>query len=246
MQEQEQKSNILKKTKQLLRQLNLTEIVVQITFNDGSCIDYASHIELEQDLKERKIDFNLIEQLLAKEKESKEAEIINENLKNDCQKPTPVLAIQRRHGECAFSFIGFSLSGYKSFIDATKSIKNVEKKFEIACIAFIDEILADIFNSYPESKYSFVLADKKLRDAVIRETFEEKVKLSPREQECLWECGQGKSVKEAARVLKISPTTVRRHLESIREVFEVDNLPQIFIECVHRGILGKYNIFHAG
>lgn len=89
-----------------------------------------------------------------------------------------------------------------------------------------------------------MLNNKSLRDAVIRQGYEDEISLSFREQECLWHAVQGNSAKEVGRILCLSPLTVEQYLKKIRRQFGGRKLPEIMLECIHRGIIGKVGCFN--
>ncbi|WP_035918691.1 helix-turn-helix transcriptional regulator [Legionella fairfieldensis] len=148
----------------------------------------------------------------------------------------PIYNIVRPHAECTFIFSAIR----KNPIDrADLFYKKTVKSFESFCIHFVDTFLDLILKQNPAYRFSFVLTNKRLRDAVIRQGYENEVHLTWREQECLWYLGLGYSVKETANLLNISPSTVKTHLEQVRQQFNCAKIPEIMMECLHRGIFGK-------
>lgn len=153
----------------------------------------------------------------------------------------PVYNIIRQHYECTFVIAAINdspISSPQAFYEKTVH------KFEEFCIGFLDDLMGLIIDSKPAWRFSFVLNNKPLRDAVIRQGYETDVNLTFREQECLWYAGHGKSTKEIARLLHLSPYTVEQYLKRIRELFSGGSIPEIMLECIHRGIIGKVSHFN--
>lgn len=153
----------------------------------------------------------------------------------------PIYNIIRSHSECTFVFSAIRDAPMES---AQLFYEKTVKKFELFCIQFVDAFLDLIVRSNPAYRFSFVLNNKSLRHAIIRQGYEKEIILSAREQECLWHAGQGKSSKEIAQILQISPYTVEQYLKRIRDVFNCNKLPEIMMECIHRGIIGKVSYFN--
>lgn len=130
----------------------------------------------------------------------------------------------RHHPECSFTFSAVS----------TLSIRELEA----LCIRFMDSMVPAITSLNDEYRFLFIMTDKQLRDAVIRGGYEKEIVISGRARDCLWHAGHGKSAKETAKILSISPNTVENHLKNIREKFDKKPCSVIFIECLHRGIFG--------
>jgi len=154
----------------------------------------------------------------------------------------PIYNLVRPHAECSFVFSAIRDTPSESpqlFYEKTL------QKFETFCIQFVDAFLDLIIHCNPTYRFSFILTNKKLRDAVIRQGYEEEITLSMRQQECLWHAMQGKSAKEIGQQLQISYFTVETHLKNIRERFHCNSLNKLLLECIHRGIIGKMGVFNA-
>lgn len=136
--------------------------------------------------------------------------------------------LERFHPECRFTFSAFSTSS--------------AREFETLCIELMNNLVPLIVEAFEEYRYLFVMADKQLRDAVIRGGYEKEIVVTGRARDCLWHAGHGKSAKETAKLLSISPSTVENHLKNIREKFDKKPCSVIFIECLHRGIFGGVGI----
>lgn len=217
-----------------LERLGLKSMAMYVIFNDGSHFVLSNDdIELnyQEDFKKLIHPFIGIpipdHYLFAKK---------NENEK-DIQ---PIFNIIRSHFEGFFVFRAFGEYPSES---VNLFYEKTVKKFEEFCIRFIDEFIDLILSSTSDYRFSFVLNNKKLREAVIRQGYSKEINLSSREQECLWHTGMGKSAKEVAQALSISPSTVEQYLKRIKVLFECNKLQEIIIECIHRGIIGKTNYF---
>lgn len=151
----------------------------------------------------------------------------------------PIYNIVRSCVECTFIFsaicntpVDLPLLFYKKTIAS----------FENFCTNFVDSFLNLITMYNPNYKYAFILSNKAFRHAIIKGGYADNKTLSFREQECLWLASQGKSGKQIAQVLKISPFTVEKHLKKIRETFNCSSLTEAVVEGIHRGVIGKINI----
>lgn len=148
----------------------------------------------------------------------------------------------RQHTECTFVFSAIS---DKPPASSSLLYEKTVKKFELISINFVDMFLSVIIEANTAYRFSFVLNNKALRHAIIRQGYEQTIMLSAREKECLWYAGQGKSSKEIGQLLQISPYTVEQYLKRIRDAFNCNTLPEIIMECIHRGIIGKVSYFHT-
>lgn len=153
----------------------------------------------------------------------------------------PAYNIIRPHVECSFVFSAIREIPTKNghlFYEKTISA------FEEFCIRFVDTFLDLIISCNPTYRYSFILTNKMLRDAVIKQGYDEEITLTSREQECLIMASQGKSAKEIARILNRSFYTVEIHLKKIRKLFGCNSFSAIMMECIHRGIIGNVSPFN--
>lgn len=150
----------------------------------------------------------------------------------------PIITIVRQHPECKFIFFAFADNFRGQYT------KKILKELETTISQFLDLFLNQIIAYKPSYRFSFILTNKTLRDAVIHQGYEQEINLTLREQECLWYSFHGMSAKEIARVLKISPFTVEDHLKKIRRQFNSASLNFIILECLHRGIIGKVSWFN--
>lgn len=152
--------------------------------------------------------------------------------------PLTVIAIERLHNECSFVFEGLRVDSTSAFFHWREKDGD---KFELFCIQFVDSMMDVIIDNNPDYRFSFILSNKKLRDAVIRQEYLDTITFSEREQLCLLLAAQGKKTKVIAKELNISPHTVEQYLKRIRTSLNCDNLIQAMFESIQRGIIGKIN-----
>ncbi|KTD32191.1 lipolytic enzyme / transcription regulator protein [Legionella nautarum] len=149
-----------------------------------------------------------------------------------------VIAIERLHNECSFIFEGIGVGSSSTHSHWREKDKD---KFALFCIQFVDAMLDVIIEKNPDYRFSFILNNKRLRDAVIRQEYLDMVTFSEREQLCLLLAAQGKKTKVIAKELNISPHTVEQYLKRIRTSLNCDNLIQAMFESIQRGLIGKIN-----
>ena len=149
-----------------------------------------------------------------------------------------VYNIVRSHPECTFVFS--AISNQKKDDDLQFYKKSIND-FEEFCIKFLDHFIDLIKNLNPAYKYSFILNNPNLRRAVIKNQFDEPVKLTAREQECLFYVSTGLSVKKIAENMNISYFTAENYCKNIREAFNCGTMIEAILEAVHRGFVGKIN-----
>lgn len=149
-----------------------------------------------------------------------------------------IIALERLHNECSFVFEGIGVESSSTHYHWREKDKD---KFEHFCIQFVDSMLDVIIEKNPDYRFSFILNNKRLRDAVIRQEYLDMVTFSEREQLCLLLAAQGKRTKVIAKELNISPHTVEQYLKRIRTSLNCDNLIQAMFESIQRGIIGKIN-----
>ncbi|CDZ79393.1 LuxR family transcriptional regulatory, chaperone HchA-associated [Legionella massiliensis] len=152
----------------------------------------------------------------------------------------PVYHILRKHSECTFSFSVILDKPIANEIDFYYTTLN---QFESFCVNFVDEFVDLIIETNPAYRFSFVFTNKALREAVIKQGYENKISLSLREQECILLTAQGKQPKLIARELNISPFTVEQYLKKIRRQLNCETITQAIFECIQRGLIGCDNPF---
>lgn len=146
--------------------------------------------------------------------------------------------IVRRSPECTFVFGAMKdkiVDRYNEFYSRTID------GFENFCIEFVDHFICLIKHYNPSYRNSFILTNDRFRSAVIKEKYPEKEKLTSREKECLNLASRGKSAKQIAKILSISPLTVEQHYKNIREKFNCGTLVEAVVEGIHRGVIGEIN-----
>lgn len=153
----------------------------------------------------------------------------------------PTYNIVRKHTECTFVFSAIT---DRLITQSGRFYEETIKEFETFCINFVDTFLDLIINCNPSYRFSFILTNKALRDAVIRQGYEQEITLSLREQECLLLAAQGKKPKHIAKELNISPYTVEEYLKHIRKILNCDSIAQAMYESIQRGIIGKISSFN--
>jgi DNA-binding CsgD family transcriptional regulator len=151
----------------------------------------------------------------------------------------PAYNIVRRCAECTFVFSAIRNTPTDS---SQHFYKKTIASFEKFCANFVDAFLNLIIFCNPKYKYSFILTNKNFRHAIIKGGYSENESISMREQECLWLAAQGKTGKQIAQTLKISPYTVEKYLKNIREAFNCSTLIEAVVEGIHRGMIGRVNL----
>lgn len=152
----------------------------------------------------------------------------------------PVYNIIRHHSECTLVFSairGAPTAQPQHFYEQTV------QSFETIGCRLLDAFCTIIRADYPAYRRSFILTNPSLREAVIKQGYDDDIRLSPREHDCLWFASQGCSAKEIGQTLQLSPYTVEQHLKQIRLRFKRQKLPDILLECLHRGLIGKVATF---
>lgn len=152
----------------------------------------------------------------------------------------PVYQVARQHAECAIVLSSISDS---PIVNPEAFHKRSVRIFENVCIDFLDLNIHKILHIKPEYNHSFIVTSTKLRSTVIKQKDLDKSFISPREKECLWHAIQGKTVKEIARDLSISPHTVEQYFSNIRQAFNCKSIIEAAVESIHRGILGNFNSY---
>lgn len=140
--------------------------------------------------------------------------------------------------ECTFVFGAIK---DKNFDDSELIYKNSLKEFEDFCVDFSDHFIDLIIIYNPGYRNSFVLTNQYYRKAVIKGGYPNKEELTDREKECLIWASKGKSIKEIAKILKISPYTIETYSKKIKEKLSCSTMVEAVLEGVHRGIIGTIN-----
>lgn len=233
-----------------LPNLGLKNFVMYLIYNDGSTLILSNVYSIIEPYYQEALceeDYTYTPEMIQPFHQGyylcEEQSSMSENLKELFGKKYhlhPIFNIIRKHPECTFVFSAINDSPINF---AQKFYEKTVKKFEDFCIRFLDALAGYIVKASPEHRYSFALTNKPLRDAIIRQGYEKDILLSMREKECLWFIGLGKTIKEISQELQISHHTVEGHLKSIREKFNCNKLPEIVMECIHRGIIGKVSPF---
>lgn len=146
--------------------------------------------------------------------------------------------IVRPYTECTFVFGAIKGRKFDNCIDIYRS---TIKGFEIFCAHFVESFLEIIRDYNPHYKNSFILTNPQLRKAVITGGYPKESDLTGREIECLWWASKGKSTKEVAKILGLSPETVATHNKRIREKLNCSTMIEAVVEGIHRGLIGKIN-----
>ncbi|CEK09263.1 response regulator transcription factor [Legionella hackeliae] len=231
-----------------LRQMGLKHFAMYLIFNDGSLLilsnvfpiilSYYQDALYKEDYTytSRMTDSSHGDHYLCDE-----VEFVSSRLKkilNEQYNLHPTYNIIRRSAECTFVF-----SAIRDMpTNSEQFYKKTIRAFENFCIHFVDKFLELITYCNSKYRYSFILTNKAHRHAVIKGGYSEKESIPLREQECLWLAAQGKTVKQIAQVLKISPYTVEKYLKHTREVFNCSSLIEAVVEGIHRGMIGKVNL----
>lgn len=67
--------------------------------------------------------------------------------------------------------------------------------------------------------------------------YHEEGKLTERENDCLWWASKGKSMKEIARILSVSPSTVDTHNKNIRRKLRCNTMIEAVVKGIARGYI---------
>lgn len=163
------------------------------------------------------------------------------NNQNDQEDFCVIYSLIRKHPECniVLTLLG---NGLLTHIAKNELYEKSRLNLERICINHLD-LIANELIKFDQFKYYYILANKSLRDAVIRQGYEDQINISARELECLWIVSQSCSAKEAARIMNISPSTTEKYLKKIKAEFNGKSIPAIVVECIHRGIFGKMHHF---
>lgn len=224
-----------------LPHIGLDNVVMYILFNDGrifvlSNVYQILKIYYPQDFADTK---SLVEPARKGFYLCTEVDAFSTNLKK--YNLSPIYNLVRHDQECNFVFSAIR----KTAVENPQAFnQQTVKAFESFCIQFVDAFLDLIIEQNKDYRFSFIFNNKRLRDAVLRQGYEDDIALTKREQECIWYVGRGSTVKETAKSLNLSPYTVEQHLKRIRGLFNCTRIPEIMFECIHRGILGKSKVFH--
>lgn len=146
--------------------------------------------------------------------------------------------IVRECPECTFVFGAIRDANFDS---SDLIYKDTLQEFENFCADFSDHFIDLIIKYNSSYKNSFVLTNQFYRRAVIKQGYSDKEILSDREKECLVWASRGKSTKEIAKILKISPHTVATHSKKIKEKLNCATMMEAVMEGIHRGIVGSIN-----
>lgn len=148
----------------------------------------------------------------------------------------PTFAIVRNFAKIKFVFQAFS----KFLInDPEKTYQNNKNEFDKFCFYFVTNTIEQIKGKYKKYSDLHIFNNKKALENII--LFPEKSNLNShltkRELECLHLLSLGKTAKEAARLLNISPETLRTHTKVIRNKLNASNITHAITEAIKLGIL---------
>lgn len=146
--------------------------------------------------------------------------------------------IIRECPECTFIFGAIKKDGFESCDDI---YQNTRSDFENFCVNFTHQFIDLIIQYNREYAGSFILNNASYRKAVIKGSYPRDEELSEREKECLIWAAQGKSVKEIARILAISPHTVETYSKNIKEKMHCTTMIEAAMEGMLRGVIGAAN-----
>lgn len=232
-----------------LSKLGLKYLVMYVIFNDGSRFVLSNIYQLlvpyykEELYKE---DFHCAPDIISKgDFICDTTQAVSEHFREILEKRFNVhrnYYIVRRCPECTFIFGAIKNKKVESCVEV---YKNTMEDFEHFCANFLDQLVEIIRAHSPKYKNSFILTNARLRRSVITRNNTKKEKLSKREIECLWWASQGKSTKEVARMLSLSPTTVETHNKHIREKLRCSTMIEAVVEGIQRGIIGNINPYHS-
>lgn len=136
--------------------------------------------------------------------------------------------------ECVFIFGAIKSQPFK---DCASIYQGTREAFEDFCVNFTDQFLDLIIHYNAIYRNAFILTNTAYRKAVIKGGYENA--LSERERECLILASQGKTTKEVARILNISPYTVETHSKNIKEKMNCTTMVEAVMEGILRGVIGS-------
>lgn len=146
--------------------------------------------------------------------------------------------IVRECPECTFVFGAIKDT---HFDNSELIYKNTIHQFEDFCADFSDHFINLIINYNYSYRNSFVLTNQHYRRAVIKRGYPNKEELTAREKECLILTSRGKSTKEIAKKLNLSPHTIETYSKKIKEKLNCATMIEAVLEGIHRGIIGSMN-----
>ena len=138
--------------------------------------------------------------------------------------------------ECVFVFGAIKK---EAFNEGEEVYKRTKSDFEDFCVNFTDRFLDLIVHYNLAYRNAFILTNHAYRKAVIKGGYEKSEALSEREKECLFLASQGRTTKEIARILNISPYTVETHSKNIKEKMNCTTLVEAVMEGILRGAIGS-------
>lgn len=138
--------------------------------------------------------------------------------------------------ECVFIFGAIKKEGFDYY---DQIYKDTVRDFEDFCVSFTDEFLDLIIQYNFSYRHSFILTNPAYRKAVIKGGYPKNEELSEREKECLLLASGGKTTKEIAKILNISPYTVETHSKNIKEKMNCSSMIEAAMEGVLRGVIGS-------
>lgn len=146
--------------------------------------------------------------------------------------------IIRECPECTFIFGAIKKHGFES---CDLIYKDTRPEFEDVCVSFTHQFIDLIVQYNRGYARSFILTNPSYRKAVIKNCYPKDEELSEREKECLVWAAQGKSTKEIARILAISPHTVETYSKNIKEKMHCTTMIEAVMEGMLRGVIGAVN-----
>lgn len=229
-----------------LLQLEISHCILCLFFNDGSTFRLSNTFPLLESAYEKALYDDTEPFALNRLKEvgninflAQEACAISPHFKQWCYSQTnlyPIYNLIRRHAECTFVLGAFRSQPVESEL---LFYGQTIKAFAVFCAQFINEFLDLIIQSHPAYRFSFILSNKRLREAVIMGTQHDTIHLSLREKECLLLAAQGQKAKSIAKTLNISPNTVEQYFKHARKVLKCNTVTHAVCESINRGLIGR-------
>lgn len=149
--------------------------------------------------------------------------------------------IVRKSPECTFVF-GAIKNG--NFDNSELIYKDTLTQFEDFCADFTEHFMHLIIHYNPHYRNSFIFTNPYYRRAIIKQGYPNKESLTDRERDCLILASKGKSTKEIAKILKLSPHTIETYAKKIKEKLNCSTMIEAVLEGMHRGIIGNINHWH--
>lgn len=227
---------------QELKELHFNQLMMFLLFNDGTNTLFSTKSDIVNDYYEGLLDLDdlIYQKKLLDGAGGPHSYEITSNINVQLKEKYKVYAefsFSRSHAEGRFVFV--ILKDCRINQLSINHYEQVRKQLQILAIRFMDAVIQTVIRFDPSFEHSFIMTNKGLRDAVIKQEFKQDIILSYIERKCIWLSFLGHSAKQVAEILNMKPGTIEKYLTRIRRQFNMP-LPRIYIECILRGIIGKF------